>query len=277
MGSTGTSGGGGAGGWLRIVVALATRPATRPTAAIPNPARPSCSACRMETIVGRGDLLFEGNVSTEVLVAAFGAACDPVGMDPARKPYFTEAMYLAMERVAENKHELYRGEIWAMAGGSPRHNRLSVRCSALLDQATSATSGRECAPLSSDQRVHVPATGAYCYPDVTVVCGEPTYHSADPDTITNPRLVVEVLSRTTKSHDLGTKFDEYTSIESFTEYVLIWQDRVHVEVRRREGPNRWVVETYEAGAKIELASIGATLDVDALYDGAFRFRGDDEG
>src|SRR4051812_922324 len=91
-------------------------------------------------------------------------------MDPARRPVITEAMYLAMERVADEKHELYRGEIWGMAGASPRHNRLAMACGARLDEALR---GRDCAPLTSDQRVHVPATGSYCYPAISVVCGEP--------------------------------------------------------------------------------------------------------
>lgn len=191
-------------------------------------------------------------------------------MDVARRPIITEAMYLAMERVSDVKHELHRGEIWA--GGSPRHGRLAMACGAQLENALRGTS---CAPLTSDVRVHVPASGTYCYPDVTVVCGEPRYHTADPDSITNPRLIVEILSRTTEQHERTTKFDEYSSIESFLEYVLIRQDRVHIEVRRREGPHRWLVEEFGAGARVELRSIGAVLDVDALYEGAFRFRSDD--
>src|SRR5687768_15249954 len=112
-----------------------------------------------------------------------------------RRPNVSEAMYLAMERVAEGKHELRDGEVWLMAGASPRHNRLASRCIAELD---AALRGKHCLPLGSDQRVHVPATGSYCYPDVTVVCGEAQYHAADPDSITNPRVIVEVLSRSTQ-------------------------------------------------------------------------------
>jgi Uma2 family endonuclease len=195
-------------------------------------------------------------------------------MDPARRAHITEAMYLAMERLANDKHELYNGEVWAMAGGSPRHNYL---CSSVNGQLRSGLQGRGGAPLTSDQRIHIPATGNYCYPDVPVVCGEPTYHASDPDSITNPRLIVEVLSRSTATHDRGPKFEEYRSIPSFEEYVLIWQDRVHVEVRRREAPHRWVVEEHDAGARIELRSLGISLDVDAVYEGAFAYRGDEPG
>lgn len=175
-------------------------------------------------------------------------------VEAARKPRITAAMYLAMERASEVEHEYIDGEVWALAGAPPRHNRLSVASSAQLD---AALRGRECASFSSDQRVHVPATGGYCYPDVTVVCGEPQYHSQDPDSITNPRLIVEVLSRSTEKHDRGAKFEGYRSIPSFEEYVLVWQDRVKVEVRRRESARRWTMEEYGAGEVIELRSIGA--------------------
>ena len=193
-------------------------------------------------------------------------------MDPARQAQITEAMYLAMEHVATVKHELYRGEVWAMAGGSPRHSALAVAC---LRELGVALRGRDCAPFNSDQRVHVQATGNYCYPDITVVCGPPTYHEADPDSLTNPRLIAEVLSKSTAYHDTGSKFDEYRSIASVQEYVLISQSRAHVEVRSRDGAHRWVIDEYGAGSKIELRSIGVVLDVDALYDGVFRFKGDD--
>lgn len=193
-------------------------------------------------------------------------------MDPARRPVVTEAMYLAMERVAEVKHEYLDGEVFAMAGASPRHNRLAVACSTQLDNALR---GKDCFPLNSDQRVHVPATGDYCYPDVTVVCGEPEGHAADPDSITNPRVIVEVLSRTTQKHDRGSKFEGYRSIASFEEYILIWQDQVKVEIRRREGARRWTIEELGAGERVELRSVGATLDVDALYEGVFRLKGDE--
>ncbi len=139
-----------------------------------------------------------------------------------------------------------------------------------------ALRGKGCVPLGSDQRVHVPTIGSYCYPDVTVVCGEPHYHAADPDSITNPRLIVEVPSRTTEKHDRGGKFEEYRSIDGFDGYVLIWQDQIKVEVRRRESARRWTIEEFGAGDVIALESINVSLNVDALYDGVFRSKGDDQ-
>ena len=192
--------------------------------------------------------------------------------DASRKPVWTEAMYLAMERAAEVKHEFREREVWAMAGASPRHNLIALNCASEL---RAALRGKSCVPLGSDQRVHVPARGSYCYPDVTVVCGEVHYHAADPDSITNPRVVVEVLSRSTEKDDRGSKFDEYRSIDTFEEYVLVRQDRVHVELRRREGEKRWTILELGAGEQLELRSLGVTLAVDALYEGAFALRGDE--
>lgn len=189
-----------------------------------------------------------------------------------RRAVVTEAMYLAMEHASDAKHELRDGDIFTMAGASPRHNRLAARCLADLDAALRAGT---CAPLGSDQRVHIPATGNYCYPDITVVCAPPQYHGEDPDAITNPRVIVEVLSRCTQKDDRGAKFEDYRSIEAFEEYVLVWQDRIHVEVRRREGPKRWTIEELGPGDELELRSVGVKLNVDALYDGAFAFRSDE--
>jgi Uma2 family endonuclease len=192
--------------------------------------------------------------------------------EASRRAVVTEAMYLAMERVAQAKHELRDGEVWAMAGASPRHNRLASTC---IGELHAALKGRDCVPLGSDQRIHVPARGNYCYPDVSVVCGTPDYHHADADAITNPTLIVEVLSSSTQKDDLGAKFEDYRSIDGFREYVLIWQDRVRVEVRRREGPRRWVIDELGAGDDLDLRSIGVTLPVDALYVSAFELRGDE--
>lgn len=183
----------------------------------------------------------------------------------------TEAMYLAMERASKVKHELRDSELWAMPGASPRHNRLTVKCATQLDRALGAGT---CVPLSSDQRIHIPETGNYCYPDVTVVCGDPRYHAVDSDSILNPRLIVEVLSQSTQRHDRGAKFEDYRSIDTFEEYVLVWQDRVRIEVRRREDERRWTIETFGAGEHVELRSVRAELDVDALYAGVFQLKGD---
>jgi len=94
--------------------------------------------------------------------------------------------------------------------------------------------------------------------------------------IDQARVIVEVFSRTTRRDDLGPKFEDYRSVESLEEYVLVRQDRVSVEVRRRDGPTRWTIEELSAGQSLELKSIDVTIPVDVLYEGAFELRGDDD-
>src|SRR5438552_1694262 len=90
---------------------------------------------------------------------------------------FTEAEYLALEAASSTKHEFVDGYIVSMAGAKPAHNKLAVNVTVRLH---ALARGRGCSVLNSDQRVHVPATGLYCYPDVTVVCGQEKYRSDSP-------------------------------------------------------------------------------------------------
>ena len=192
-------------------------------------------------------------------------------MQPLPRPAYTPEMYLALERDAEVKHEFWYGDIYAMAGGSVRHNRLAAECIFLLRRALG---GGPCQPYGSDQRVHIPETGNYCYPDVTVICGSVEYDSNDGQTVTNPRLLVEVLSQSTADHDRGGKFEDFQTIESLEEVVFVRQDWARVEVRRRGDGGEWTLDTYQAGDTVVLGSVGAEIAVDELYAGAFEVRGE---
>ena len=129
-----------------------------------------------------------------------------------------------------------------------------------------ALKDKGCAVFQSDLRVHIPATDLYTYPDVVVVCGEEQYLDTQKDTLINPVLLIEVLSSSTESYDRGQKFEFYRSIDSLQEYVLVAQDRVSVEVFRKNDEGHWVL--YEADTEqgtIAMASIGCTLKLDDLY------------
>src|SRR5947209_4150471 len=130
----------------------------------------------------------------------------------------TEDEYLARERVASSKSELVNGQAVAMAGASPRHNAI-VRN--LLLALGSRLRGKPCQPYPSDLRVHVPATGLYAYPDVTIVCAPIEHHPKDEATVMNPRVIIEVLSAGTEAFDRGAKFAHYRSIASLRTYVLV--------------------------------------------------------
>jgi hypothetical protein len=131
---------------------------------------------------------------------------------PAARHRYSYSEYLAYERDSGMKHEYDAGDIVAMAGGSPRHNALASRVSAALENGR--RSG--CLAFQSDQRIRIVATGRATYPDASLVCGPIERDPADPSgtTITNPALIVEVLSPSTEEDDRGAKWHHYQLIPS---------------------------------------------------------------
>lgn len=177
----------------------------------------------------------------------------------------SEDEYLALERRSETKHELVNGVPVAMAGGSFQHNSIAAN---VLGALRVLLRGKSCRAVGSDQRVHVPATGLYTYPDVTVVCGKPEFHPKEPDTLTNPRVLIEVLSDSTEAFDRGAKFAHYRSIPSFVEYVLVAQNEPRVEHFRRLETGQWILTVYRGeSARVELPALGCELPVGELYEG----------
>ena len=181
---------------------------------------------------------------------------------PARQ--FTSAEYLAFERDAETKHEFFAGEIFAMAGASPMHNLIA---SNLVRELSARLKERPCRVFGSDQRVKVDVTGLYTYPDVTVVCGEMEFDDDQKDSLLNPRVIIEVLSEATESYDRGKKFEHYRRLPSLQEYLLVAQDKMHVERYRRRGDHEWLLwETDDRDGVVSLASIEIDLPMAEIYD-----------
>lgn len=175
---------------------------------------------------------------------------------------YTFADYLAVERDSEIKHEFDAGEILAMAGGTARHGALAAN----IVIALGTTRAPGCTVFQSDMRVRVVATGRATYPDASMVCGLIEY---DPDdsgrtTITNPTLLVEMLSATTEKGDRGNKWMHYQHLPSLQEYVLVSQEP-RIEVYRRMSSGKWEYLEAREGS-VNLAS-GPTLDLTALYAG----------
>jgi Uma2 family endonuclease len=175
---------------------------------------------------------------------------------------YTYAEYLGFEASSNVKHEFLGGQIYAMAGGTPEHAALAAAAITLLGPQLR---GGECRPYNSDLRVRTP-TGLTTYPDVTIVCGPREIDGIDPLAITNPTVIVEVLSRSTEEYDSGDKFEHYKAFPSLREYVLVSYRERSVEVRSR-GEDGWRTTVVHEGAIAEL-SIGARLDVRELYDAA---------
>jgi len=180
---------------------------------------------------------------------------------PAARHRYSYSEYLAYERDSGMKHEYDAGDIVAMAGGSPRHNALASRVSAALENGR--RSG--CLAFQSDQRLRIVATGRATYPDASLVCGPIERDPADPSgtTITNPALIVEVLSPSTEEDDRGAKWHHYQLIPSLQEYVLVSQSHARIERYRRRPSGGWEYDDITEGS-VDLLS-GATLDLSHLY------------
>jgi Uma2 family endonuclease len=179
---------------------------------------------------------------------------------PHPRHHYTYEEYLAYERDSELKHEFEAGEIFAMAGGSPRHSALASRISAALENKRRA----DCTAFQSDMRIRVLATGRATYPDASMVCGPIELDVADRSdtTITNPTLIVEVLSPSTEEVDRGGKWRDYQLIPSLQEYVLVSQES-RVEIYRRLPSGTW--EYLDVREGVVMLASGTTLDLSILY------------
>jgi len=183
---------------------------------------------------------------------------------PSRR--WTVAEYLAREQAADEKHMLWDGELFAMAGGSRVHNRLVA---AILGELRPQLLGRGCAAYASDQRIAMADRPRYVYPDATIVCAPVETAADDAESITNPRVVFEVLSDSTEAFDRGDKFVGYREIAALTDYVLVSQRAARIEHFARQADGSWLLRTYEAGSTVVLGSVGISLSVDALYTDVF--------
>ena len=176
--------------------------------------------------------------------------------------HHSPADYVARERVAEIKSEYIDGEIVAMAGGSRAHSLIAGN---VLVALRAALGDRPCEVHGSDLRVGMATSGFYTYPDVTVVCGEATFEDSVEDTLLNPVVIVEVLSPTTEAYDRGLKFARYRLLPSLREYVLVAQDRPHVEGYTR-GESGWLPHQADGmGAMVEIPALGCTLALAEIF------------
>ena len=145
------------------------------------------------------------------------------------------AEYIERERITELKNEYFDGEIFAMAGASNAHEQIAGD---IFGELRSALKDRRCNYYKSDMKVVCP-TGLGTYPDVFALCGDVEFFDDKEDVVTNPQVIIEVLSPSTETYDRGTKFRNYQTLTSLREYVLVAQDQVLVEVYRRDDAEHW--------------------------------------
>ncbi|MEM9945417.1 MAG: Uma2 family endonuclease [Cyanobacteria bacterium P01_D01_bin.36] len=181
---------------------------------------------------------------------------------PKIKSYTAEE-YLALEVEADDRHEYRNGEIVLMPGGTPAHNALTNALSSILWYELL---NQDYQVFVVDQRLQIPGTNLYTYPDVMVIEEPVQLQTGRKDTVTNPLIIAEVLSESTKNYDLGDKFQAYQTIPSFQEYLLIDQYRYHVEHRVKQSKNQWLLTTYEgATSKLSLSSVPVEIEFSKLY------------
>src|SRR5271165_3261311 len=177
----------------------------------------------------------------------------------------TEEQYLHLERLAETKSEFHNGQMFAMAAASPTQGLLADRIGALLDRQMPPG----CRTFNADLRIKIQSAGLYTYADCSVVCGDLQYAGDQRDVILNPLLIVEVLSPSTEGYDRGKKFELYRTIESFREYLIVHQDRQHIEHYSRQDDGSWLLrEQTGAGGSIAIARLDARISLTELYASA---------
>jgi Uma2 family endonuclease len=181
---------------------------------------------------------------------------------PKNKKY-TPAEYLALEEKAETRSEYWNGEIIAMAGGNINHQQIVANVSRVLGNKLYG----KCRVFPSEMKVWVKKRNKFFYPDLTVICDKPNFYKTRRDTIDNPKMLIEVLSKSTASFDKAEKFLSYQTLESLREYVLISQETGLVEQYIKRDDGNWIYQvTIGLKSEVTFPSIETTLTLKDIYD-----------
>lgn len=173
----------------------------------------------------------------------------------------TEEEYLAFERQSDFKHEYIEGLILDMSGARRAHVMLEIELAKLF-----RLKSPKCSVFNSNLRVGVPGKAIYFYPDLSITCAKPTFRDADFDTLTNPAVIVEILSPSTENYDRGVKFEHYRAIESLRHYVVVHPDQPFVEHWSLGPDHRWVLDELRGGeARLSLTAVDTEIPLAEIY------------
>ena len=172
--------------------------------------------------------------------------------------------YLAIERESEQRHEWLDGHVYAMAGGTLIHAELAA---ATISEMRALALPRGGKVFTADAKVRVLATGLATYPDASVVCGPLVVDPEDPNAMTNPIVLVEVLSDGTERYDRGEKFEHFRRIPTLRDYVLVSQHKALIEVFSRGDDNLWTLREAGPGQSVALTALPGSIEVDRVYAG----------
>ena len=181
------------------------------------------------------------------------------------KQKYTLEEYLELDKNAEGNFEYFDGEIFEMSGVSPNHATIEMNLAEIVNPIARK---RECRAFSANLRVKVPVLPTYCYPDMSVVCGEAIFEEfAGLQRLVNPVLIVEILSESTELYDRGEKFRRYKSIESFKEYLLVSQTENFITLFQKHNGRFWLQSDYVTGETLHVNTMDFDLSVDDVYQG----------
>jgi Uma2 family endonuclease len=180
------------------------------------------------------------------------------------KRKFSVEEYLEMENAAVEKHEYYKGEIFAMSGAKMPHN---VIVKNLLGSLYVKLKGKKCQSYGSDLRLHIEANSLFTYPNISIICGEPVTLNNDNYNVLNPTVTIEILSPSTKNYDRGEKFRLYRDIPTLKEYILVDSESVHIEAFRLNEGNHWELEEYNSILDaLHIKAINETVSLAEIYE-----------
>ena len=175
----------------------------------------------------------------------------------------TPKEYLEIERNAEFKSEYYNGEMFALAGASYVHNKISSNIHVSL---ANQLKGKVCQVFQSDLKIMEQISGLFTYPDIVTICGKPEFYDEEKDVIVNPTVIMEVLSKSTETYDRGFKFELYRRIDTLKDYFMVSQEKVSIEYYSRNADNSWTLKEFnDINQSIEIKSIECILEIKDVY------------
>ena len=178
--------------------------------------------------------------------------------------FITQEEYLAAERLATEKHEYFQGEIFAMSGTTIEHSVIAVNC---ITELRNKLKGKNCRPYESNLRIYIPPNSLYTYPDISIICGGVDTTDDKFDTATNPTVIFEILSKSTRDYDKGGKFTLYRDIETLKEYILIDSEKIGVEKFTRNPDNTWLLTEFKTiESSFEITTISVKLSLSDIYE-----------
>ena len=180
------------------------------------------------------------------------------------KKFYSIAEYLQMENEAVEKHEYYKGEIFAMGGAGARHNIISIN---IIGSLYNTLKGKSCQPFGSDMRIHIPENTLFTYPDISVICGDIINAGEDENSATNATVIFEILSPSTRNNDRGVKFMLYRAIPTLKEYILVEAESIHVEQFAINKEGLWQLKEFSGqDDQLSIDALNVNLLLKDIYD-----------